>query len=66
MNHAFRVAVAALSSLRTQAFWSVGPSGFVRSFLYLVEIPIKGPKSVPDGVVCVTKPAKNTPCASTQ
>ena len=35
-------------------------------FDYAIEIPIRGPRGLPDGVVCVSKPATGQPCPSAQ
>jgi hypothetical protein len=35
-------------------------------FAYYFEIPIKGPRGLPDGVVCPSKPPSGTACASSQ
>jgi hypothetical protein len=35
-------------------------------FCYNLEIPIKGPRGLPDGVVCASKPAAGQACPSTQ
>jgi hypothetical protein len=50
-------------SLRTQVFWSIGPSVYVdRQAFYYIEIPIRGPRALPDGVVCVAQPPSNQKC----
>ena len=35
-------------------------------FDYAIEIPIRGPRGLPDGVVCASKPAAGQPCPSSQ
>jgi hypothetical protein len=35
-------------------------------FDYSIEIPIRGPRGLPDGVVCTSKPAAGQACPSTQ
>jgi hypothetical protein len=50
-------------SLRAQVFWSIGPSVYVdRQAFYYIEIPIRGPRALPDGVVCVAQPPSNQKC----
>jgi len=35
-------------------------------FDYVIEIPIKGPRGLPDGVVCASQPASGQACPNTQ
>jgi hypothetical protein len=50
-------------SLRTQAFWWMSQSVYTeRRFGYYIEIPIRGPRGLPDGVACTVAPAPMQKC----
>ena len=61
-------AIAAIgsNSLATDVFWWVGSALSYNYEIYTIEIPIRGPRGLPDGVVCASKPAVNQPCPNGQ
>jgi hypothetical protein len=61
------IAMIGSNSPVLNVFWSTGWSpAWFSEIWYSIEIPIWGPRGLPDGVVCVSKPAPGQACPNSQ